>query len=225
MTVLAHLREDMNLISINVALPREVEWNGGHVITGIFKQPVKGPVRVRRLNLAGDGQADLSVHGGPDKAVYAYPIEHYDHWHKELPDRQLTWGAFGENLTTEGFHENAVYIGDRFRIGTAEFIVTQPRLPCYKLGIRFGRSDMVKHFLRSRRTGFYFAVAQEGEISGGGPMELVAREPQSLTVADITRLYAFEQDNHEMLQRAVQLKALPESWRAYFQEQLRRISR
>ncbi len=215
----------MKLISVNVGLPREVTWNGGTVKTGIFKQPVQRSIRVRRLNLDGDKQADLSVHGGPDKAVYAYPVEHYAYWRRELPDRELTWGNFGENLTTEGLDESVVQIGDRFRIGTAEFVVTQPRLPCYKLGIRFARPDMVKRFLGSRRTGFYFAVAQEGRLSGGDQIELVAREPKSLTVAEITRLYAFQKDDREMLQRALRLEALPENWRSYFRAQLEKIAR
>jgi len=215
----------MKLISVNVGLPREVTWNGGTTLTGIFKQPVQGAIRVRRLNLDGDKQADLSVHGGPEKAVYAYPAEHYNYWRGELPNYELTWGNFGENFTTEGLDENVVRIGDRFRIGTAEFVVTQPRLPCFKLGIRFGMSDMVKRFLASRRTGFYFAVTQEGELSGADSIVLVAREPKSLTVADITRLYAFQKGDREMLQRAVQLEAMPENWRSYFRSQLQNIAR
>ncbi len=215
----------MKLISVNVGLPREVTWNGGSTNTAIFKQPVQGSIRVRRLNLDGDKQADLSVHGGPDKAVYAYPVEHYAYWRRELPDHELTWGNFGENLTTEGLDESVVQIGDRFRIGTAEIVVTQPRVPCYKLGIRFARPDMVKRFLNSRRTGFYFAVAQEGQLSGGDPIELVARQAKSLTVAEITKLYAFQKDDREMLQRAIQLEALPENWRSYFQAQLQKIAR
>lgn len=193
-------------------------------MTGIFKQPVGGPVRVKRLNLIGDKQADLSVHGGPFKAVYAYPLEHYAYWHRELPGDELPWGIFGENLTTEGLHESAVHIGDRFRFGTAELVVTQPRVPCYKLGIRFGKPEMIKRFLESRRTGFYFAVTQEGHIDSGDPVEIVARDKSSLTVADIIRAYAFERDDRETLQRAVELEALPESWRNHFQEQLRRMS-
>jgi MOSC domain-containing protein YiiM len=215
----------MKLISVNVGLPREVTWNGGTVKTGIFKQPVQGSIRVRLLNVDGDKQADLSVYGGPDKAVYAYPVEHYAYWRRELPDRELTWGSFGENLITEGLDESVVQIGDRFRIGTAEFVVTQPRLPCYKLGIRFERPDLVKRFLASRRTGFYFAVAQEGALSGADPIELVTRETKSLTVAEITRLYAFQKDDREMLQRAVRLEALPENWRSYFRSQLEKIAR
>ena len=214
----------MKVISVNVGLPREVEWNGGSVPTGIFKKPVPGPIRVERLNLVGDRQADLTVHGGPYKAVYAYPAEHYDYWRRELADDELPWGMFGENLTTEGLREKDVYIGDRFRIGTAELSVTQPRVPCYKLGIRFGRPEMVKRFLSSRRSGFYFGVAQEGEIDRGDPIELIARDKNSLTVADIVRLYAFEKDDRKTLQRAVELEALPDSWRGYFLEQLRGIS-
>jgi MOSC domain-containing protein YiiM len=214
----------MKLISVNVGLPQEVVWDGGRVATGIFKKPVPGPIRVQRLNLVGDKQADLSVHGGPNKAVYAYPAEHYDYWRKELGD-ELLWGAFGENLTVEGLDENAVRVGDRFRIGTAELTVTQPRVPCYKLGIRFGRPEMVKRFLHSRRTGLYFAVAQEGEIDRGDTIALLSRDENSLTIADIFRLYAFEANDPEMLQRAAELEALPESWRGYFQEQLQRISR
>ena len=215
---------DMKVISINVGLPREIAWNGGNVMTGIFKQPVRGPVKVKRLNLVGDKQADLSVHGGPNKAVYAYPTEHYPYWHHQLPDDELSWGIFGENLTTEGLQENAVHIGDRFRVGTAELRVTQPRVPCYKLGIRFGRPEMIKRFLHSRRTGFYFAVSREGEIDSGDSIELVARDKDSLTVADIIRVYAFEKNDLETLRRAVELESLPESWRGYFQEQLLRMS-
>jgi MOSC domain-containing protein YiiM len=167
----------------------------------------------------------LSVHGGPDKAVYAYPVEHYAYWRRELPDRDLTSGSLGENLTTEGLHESSVHIGDRFRIGTVELLVTQPRLPCYKLGIRFERPDMVKRFLSSQRTGFYFAVAQEGILREGDTIELVSHAVNNLSVTDITRLYAFDRDDREMLRQAVQLQALPESWRNYFAEQLDRIAK
>ena len=214
----------MKLISVNVGLPREVAWAGGSVATGIFKRPVPGPVCVERLNLVGDKQADLSVHGGPFKAVYAYPAEHYDYWRTELGSGDLPWGMFGENLTTEGLRESAVYIGDRYRIGTSELIVMQPRVPCYKLGIRFGSPDMVKRFLNSRRCGFYFAVAQEGEVDRGDPIELIARDKNSLTIADIIRVYAFEKNDRQSLRRAAELEALPDSWRRYFQEQLVRIS-
>ena len=193
----------MKLLSVNVGLPREVEWRGRKVRTSIWKNPKKGRVEVARLNLAGDEQSDLSVHGGADKAVYAYPAEHYAFWRTELPDMDLSWGAFGENLTIEGLIESQAMIGDRILIGSAEFVVTQPRMPCFKLGIRFGRPEMVKLFLHSRRTGFYFAVAQEGEIDRGDAIKLLARDENSLTIADIFGLYAFEANDREKLQRAL----------------------
>src|SRR5579863_4568929 len=157
----------MKLISLNVGRPRLVVYNGATINTGIFKHPVSGPVQLRRLNLDGDRQADLRVHGGPDKAVYAYPSEHYAWWRAQLDRVELPWGAFGENLTIEGLTENDVCVGDRFRAGTAEFVVTQPRMPCYKLGIRFGRTDVVEKFLASGRTGFYVSVVREGDVGPG----------------------------------------------------------
>jgi MOSC domain-containing protein YiiM len=207
----------MKLISVNVGLPREVTWKEKTVSTGIFKEPVNDRVMVRSLNLEGDGQADLTVHGGLDKAVYVYPFEHYDYWRSELPDTDLPLGIFGENFTTTGLKEAEVNIGDRFRIGNLILIVTQPRLPCYKLGIRFGRPDMVKRFLASRRTGFYFRVLQEGEVGVGDTLELVSRDDRHITVADITRLYVRDEENPDLLRRAAQLEALPQSWRNYFQ--------
>jgi MOSC domain-containing protein YiiM len=195
----------MQLISVNVGLPREVAWKGRTASTGIFKEPVS------------DGQADLTVHGGLDKAVYVYPFEHYDYWRSELPDMDLPLGIFGENFTTIGLKEAEVNIGDRFRIGNLLLMVTQPRMPCYKLGIRFGRPDIVKRFLASRRTGFYFRVLQEGEVGVGDTLELVSRDNHHITVADITQLYVREEDNPDLLQRAAQLEALPQSWRDYFQ--------
>ncbi len=214
----------MKLISINVGLPRLVTWQKQTVTTGIFKEPVSGPVRLRTLNLDGDRQADLTVHGGADKAVYVYPAEHYDYWRGELPDIALPWGAFGENFTTAGLLENEVNIGDRFRIGTTEVVVTQPRLPCYKLGLKFGRADMVKRFLASRRTGFYLAVTQEGEAKAGDIIERISRDENEVSVADIVRLYAFDQGDTETMERAVQVEALPEGWVDYFQGQLEKRS-
>jgi len=213
----------MKLISLNVGLPRVVEWNGGQVATGTFKEPVQGPVILRTLNLDGDRQADLSVHGGVSKAVYAYPSEHYEFWRRELPDLELPYGMFGENFTTEGLREDAVNIGDRFRAGTAELMVTEPRMPCYKLAIKFGRADIIKRFLQSRRTGFYFAVLKEGEVKAGDAIEPLSRDENNVAVADITRLYAFEKDDLVTLRRAVKLKALPESWRQYFQKQIQKL--
>ncbi len=209
----------MKLISVNAGLPREVTWNGKKVTTSIWKAPVNGPVRVSRLNVAGDRQSDLTVHGGADKAVYVYPAEHYDHWRRELQGVDLSWGAFGENFTTEGLTEE-FRIGDRLRIGSAEFALTQPRMPCYKLAIRFGRPDIVKRFLKSGRTGFYLAVTREGEVSAGDSIQLDARPGASLTVSDIVNLYAADSDNQELLARATRQEGLPESWRDYFRKRL-----
>ena len=175
----------MKLVSVNVGLPRRVDWRGRQVRTAIWKTPVAGRVRVARLSLEGDKQSDLRVHGGPDKAVYAYPSEHYAYWARELPGTELPWGAFGENFTTEGLLEGDVRIGDRLRAGSAEFIVTQPRMPCYKIGVRFDREDMVKRFLASGRSGFYLAVRTEGDVSAGDPIERVARADRDVTVADV----------------------------------------
>lgn len=213
----------MKLVSLNVGLPRLVLHNGEPVSTGIFKEPVKGPVVLRTLNLEGDRQSDLSVHGGPNKAVYGYPSEHYEYWKQELPDMELPWGMFGENFTTSGLHEAELGIGDRFRVGSAVVMVTQPRLPCYKLGIRFGRSDILRRFLSSGRTGFYFAVVQEGEVAVGDEIELLERKTDALKITDITRLYVHDKHNIDLLRRAVSLEALPESWRDYFQRELAKL--
>lgn len=218
----------MTLISVNVGLPREVLYRGKTVKTGIFKHPVAGRVQVRRLNLDGDRQADLSVHGGPSKAIYAYPSEHYDSWRQELPGMDLPWGMFGENFTTEGLLEDRVNIGDRFRVGSAEVMVTEPRLPCYKLGVKFGREDIIKRFLRSGRTGFYVAVLREGEVGAGDGIERVGRDRNNITVPDITRLYVtkhYSQADLEMCRRAAALEALPESWRRYFAEKIHLVTR
>ncbi len=174
---------------MNTGLPREVVWHGKNVTTGIFKQPVEGRIALRRLNLDGDRQADLSVHGGEHKAVYCYPSAHYEYWKGELPGRELPTAIFGENFTTEGLLENAVHLGDRFSVGSAEVIVTQPRLPCYKLGIRFESDEMVKLFLASGRTGFYLGVTREGEVGAGDEIAVLARDPQGVSIAEITRLY------------------------------------
>ena len=214
----------MKLISLNVGLPRIVESNGEPVATGIFKKPKQGPIMLRTLNLDGDRQADLKVHGGISKAVYGYPVEHYEFWKRELPEMELPYGMFGENFTTEGMLEDALNVGDRFRVGKAELMVTEPRLPCYKLGIKFGRTDIIRKFLQSRRTGFYFAVVKEGEVEVGDEIELLGRDSNDITIADITRLYAFEKDNLEMLRRAVKLEALSDSWREYFQKQIHKLA-
>jgi MOSC domain-containing protein YiiM len=210
----------MKILSVNVGLPRQISWQGKLVTTGIFKEPVKGPVMLRTLNLEGDQQADLTVHGGVTKAVYAYPSEHYGYWRTELPGVDLPWSMFGENFTTEGLLEEAVCVGDRFRVGETEVMVTEPRMPCYKLGIKFGRADIIKRFLASRRTGFYFAVVREGMVVAGDPIELISRAQQEISVADVTRLYAFQKNDLDGLRRAIGVDSLPESWKGYFQHQL-----
>jgi len=218
------MQSDMKLISVNVGRPRVVESHGDPVSTGIFKEPVAGRVMLRTLNLDGDRQADLSVHGGPSKAVYAYPSEHYEYWKRELPEMKLPWGMFGENFTTVGLFESKLNIGDKFRVGSAIVMVTEPRMPCYKLSIRFGRSDIVKRFLASERTGFYFAVLQEGEVGVGDPIELIERSTDSLRVSDVTALYTHEKHNIGLLRRAIEIEALPESWKSYFQHRLQKLT-
>jgi len=210
----------MKIVSLNVGRPRLVVWDGQSVSTGIYKRPVAGRVMLRTLNLDGDRQADLSVHGGPTKAAYAYPSEHYGYWRDELPGVELPWGMFGENFTTEGLDESTVNIGDRFRVGTAEITVTEPRMPCYKLGIKFGRMDFLKTFFASGRTGFYFSVQREGEVGAGDEIELIARDGNGVTVADISRLYVRGRGDIGTMRRAVALEALPESWREHFRQQL-----
>lgn len=212
----------MRIVSVNVGLPRPVTWRGRRIMTGIFKEPVEGRVRMRKLNLDGDGQADLSVHGGTDKAVYVYPSEHYPFWRRELELDGLPWGSFGENLTTEGWWEDEAHIGDRFRAGSAEVVVTQPRMPCFKLAMRFDRDDVVEAFLESGRPGFYLAVLQEGEVGAGDAMERIHEDENGVTVVDMVRLYLDRhgEPDRDLLQRAVRIEALPESWRAHLRKRL-----
>jgi MOSC domain-containing protein YiiM len=228
----------MKLVSLNVGLPREVTWHGMNVVTGIFKQPVEGRVALRKLNLDGDRQADLTVHGGKDKAVYCYPLSHYEFWKKEFrkigsefQKDDLPMGMFGENFTIDfrdmDSPEDSVHIGDRFSVGSAEVVVTQPRLPCYKLGVKFQMDDMVKRFLSSRRTGFYFAVVREGEVGAGDELKPIARsrheEENATPVSEITRLYIakrYSADDARIVDRALRIAALPESWKEYFRERL-----
>ena len=210
----------MKIISINVGRPQLVIWNGEPVSTGIFKEPLAGRVMLRTLNLDGDRQADLTVHGGPEKAVYAYPAEHYDFWKRELPDMDLPWGMFGENFTTEGMSETEINVGDKFRVGSAEVTATQPRMPCYKLGIRFGRTDIIKRFLRSERSGIYFSVLKEGEVGAGDEFELLEKNASGVRVVDVTRLYSSDKKNVDLLRQAIASDALPSSWREYFQKRL-----
>jgi MOSC domain-containing protein YiiM len=230
----------MKLVSLSVGLPREVTWHGMNVSTGIFKQPVDGRVAIRRLNLDGDRQADLTVHGGNDKAVYCYPLQHYGYWKKELPEHQLPLGAFGENFTVDfdrndvgagtkdaALPEHAIHVGDRFSVGSAEVVVTQPRLPCYKLCIRFQMEDMVKRFLASGRSGFYVAVTREGEVGAGDEMKPLAQDSNAVPVSAITQLYIakrYSTEDLRLVERAVRVAALPESWKEYFRERLEQAS-
>ena len=216
----------MKLVSVNTGLPREVMWHGRRVTTGIYKDAVQGRVRLRKLNLDGDRQADLTVHGGKYKAVYCYPLSHYEYWKRESPGRELPMGTFGENFTIDGLPEDSVHIGDRFSVGSAEVIVTQPRLPCYKLGVRFQSDDMVKRFLASGRTGFYLAVSREGEVGTGDEVEVIAREPNGVPVSEITRLYIakrYAEDDVASVERALRAVSLPESWKMYFRERLQKV--
>jgi MOSC domain-containing protein YiiM len=211
----------MKLLSINVARPRIIVAKGQRISTGIFKEPVEGPVMLRRLNLDGDRQADLSVHGGPAKAVYAYPSEHYGFWREELPGTNLRWGMFGENFTTEGLFERDVHVGDRLQIGSAIIVVRQPRIPCYKLAAKFQRKDILARFLRSGRSGFYFSVEREGAVATGDSFEILSQEPLAITIAEMNHLFADDRYNRELLDRAIATPALPEDWRDHFVKRLR----
>jgi MOSC domain-containing protein YiiM len=215
----------MKVLSINVGLPRKVLYNGQIINTAIFKDPVKGPIMLRKLNLDGDRQADLTVHGGIDKAVYSYPVEHYDYWRKQFPDMDLTWGMFGENFTTEGLLEDAVNVGDQFEIGSAKIVATQPRMPCYKLGVRFGRMDVIRRFMTSGRPGIYFKILKEGEVKTGDKIKNIKRDKNNVTVKDIVSLYISK--NHidiiEMMRRAIKIRDLPEGWRYEFEQKIEQL--
>lgn len=212
----------MHVASLNVGMPREVIAHDRLVLTGIFKSPVEGRVHLSRLNFDGDRQADLRVHGGKDKAVYAYPSEHYGYWREELPEMDLPWGVFGENLTTVGLDEEGLYIGDRLRIGEAILRVAQPRLPCYKLGIRFGRDDIIKRFLASGRSGIYFAVDNEGEIGAGDTIEIIDRDPHRISIADLNRLITAD-DDRAAIEEILTVESLPQNWRDHFTARLKKM--
>src|SRR5271157_1969106 len=244
-----HELESMNVISVNVGRPQEHEWQGQRVKTAIFKSPAEGPVAVGKLNLEGDEQGDPTVHGGVDKATYAYPYEHYTYWQSQLigvgvsslvhatyaypyehytywqsqlPDYSLTLGNFGENLTIAGLSEETIHIGDQLQIGTALFTVTQPRTPCYKLGVRFNRKDMTRRFYESRRFGFYLRVLREGTLQAGAAVNVAHRDPNAVSVADVVRLFTGDSRDPDLLRRAMKLSTLPESWRDELQDRLRR---
>ena len=215
----------MKVLSINVGLPRKVLYNGQIINTAIFKDPVKGPIMLRKLNLDGDRQADLTVHGGIDKAVYSYPVEHYDYWRKQFPDMDLTWGMFGENFTTEGLLEDAVNVGDQFEIGSSKIVATQPRMPCYKLGVRFGRMDVIRRFMTSGRPGIYFKILKEGEVKTGDKIKNIKRDKNNVTVKDIVSLYISKNniDIIEMMRRAIKIRDLPEGWRYEFEQKIEQL--
>jgi len=212
----------MKIVSVSVGSPRPVDWRGRRIMTGIFKQPVEGRVWLHRLNLEGDRQADLSVHGGMHKAVYVYPSEHYPFWRRELEMEDLPWGSFGENLTTAGWWEDEVHVGDRFRVGTAEVVVTQPRMPCFKLAVKLDREDIIERFLESGRPGFYLGVLQEGDLAAGDAMERIHEDENRVSVVDVVRLY-LERDRKsdpDLLRRAASVEGLPESWRDHFRKRI-----
>jgi MOSC domain-containing protein YiiM len=210
------LEVSVKLISLNVALPRLASYRTQTVKTGIFKKPVSGPVQLRTLNLDGDRQADLAVHGGPFKAVYAYPSEHYPFWAQELPGMQLPWGMFGENFTTEGLFESDLHVGDRLQIGSAILMIRQPRIPCHKLAVKFQRTDILARFLRSGRSGFYFSVEQEGVLQAGDSFTFLSREPDAIAISEMNLLFAEDMYNRVLLDKAIATHALPEDWRDHF---------
>jgi len=213
----------VKILSLNVGLPRRVLVHDREVVTAIFKSPVDGPLLLYRLNFDGDRQADLEVHGGTNKAVYVYPSEHYGYWREQLPEVDFSWGHFGENVTTEGLREEGALIGDVYRMGQAVVKVTQPRMPCYKLGIRFGRDDMVKRFLASGRSGIYFSVVEQGLVSRGDGIEKISTQPDGISIRDVNRAYTNSRDNVELVRRIVGARILPRGLHQNFVDELARI--
>ena len=210
----------MRVISVNVAQPRELEWQGRTQLTAISKSPVKGAVRITTLQVEGDRQANTQVHGGVTKAVYAYPSEHYVNWKRELPDVAFPWGALGENLTTDGLLEDDLTIGDTLRVGTALLRVTEPRLPCANLNFHFQRPDMVKRFHDSRTSGVYFAVVEEGVVEVGDAIEFVSRVEGGTPLFELARLHAYDRADWDAMERVVDDGFVPERWRERFREAL-----
>jgi MOSC domain-containing protein YiiM len=206
----------MKLTSLNVGRPRLIVYNGTTIDTGIFKNPVSGPIQLRTLNLDGDRQADLTVHGGPYKAVYAYPSEHYPFWQRELPGIEFPPGMFGENFTTSGLSEDELHVGDRLQIGSSVIMVRQPRMPCYKLAAKFRRDDIIDRFLVSGCSGIYFSVEHEGQVAPGDTFQLLSRASDGITIAEMNRLIVADRYNRGLLEKALSTSALPESWREYF---------
>ena len=213
----------MKVVSVNVGLPQKIQFNNQLITTSIFKHPVHKKVKLSKLNLEGDAQSDLSVHGGVDKAVYSYPVEHYDYWRKIYPDMDIHFGMFAENLTTHGLHEGEVNIGDTYIIGSSRIVVTQPRMPCYKLGIRFGKMDIIEKFLNSLRSGIYFRVTREGELTEGDEIKLLSRDKNGVSIRDIVRLYKkknYNDSEFQLLERTTKLKFLPQNWKRHFEQEI-----
>lgn len=213
----------MRLISVNVSRPRTVTHQGKSITTGIFKEPVSGRILLRKLNLDGDGQADLRIHGGPDKAAYVYPIEHYGVWMRELKRHGFAPGHFGENFTVSGMLEENVHIGDVFRIGQALVQVTQPRTPCFKLAMKMELPTFPHRFLESRRSGFYLRVLEEGEVGAGDEILRVQDDPEQMSVRQVLEVAFFDQKNVAALRKALRVAALTASWREDFQNDLSRV--
>ena len=212
----------MRLLSINVALPKVVTADGKQVETGIFKQPVNGPVKVGKLNIEGDAQADLSVHGGVDKAVYVYSWKNIEYWKNFLKREDLHPGSFGENLTVDDLDDAEVCLGDQLEIGTARFQVTQPRLPCFKLGIAIGRPDFVKIFHESGRNGFYLRVIQEGLIKAGDTIRKISNDdPEAVTLAEFVNIYRTRSTTGRILHQLASLSSLPNSWKLWLKEKVK----
>ena len=213
----------MKLISVNVSKPKPMSFQGKTVLTGIFKQSMEGRLHVGRLNLEGDQQADLSVHGGPHQAVYVYPFEHYASWQQELGRDDFTFGQFGENFTVSGMLENQVCIGDVFRVGSALFQVTQPRVPCFKLATKMGSTEFPKLFMASARTGFYLRVMEEGDVGAGDPIVLEGKNSLGMTVESFFRLAFFDQENVAKLREAVCIASLSPGWQRRFEDRLEEL--
>ena len=212
----------MKLLSVNVSEPRSVVHNGQVIQTSIFKEPVSGRVMMREMNIDGDAQADLRNHGGVHKAVYAYPIENYEFWKMELKRDDFTYGQFGENLTVERMTEDNAHIGDMFRIGEAVVQVTQPRNPCYKLGIKMGSAEFVRTFLQSCRLGIYMRVLEEGEIGVGDAIERIKEDPERMTISEIARLRNIDTENIEGLKKALRIQALAPAFKQDFENRLKK---
>ncbi len=210
----------MKLLSVNISPPKEVVHTGKTVTTGIFKTPVDGRIMLRKLNLDGDGQADLVGHGGIYKAAYAYSVENYDYWERELGRTDFAFGQFGENFTVERMLEDEIHVGDVFRVGGALVEVTQPRVPCYKLGIKMGLRGFEKKFLASGRVGFYLRVLEEGKVGAGDALHRVRTGPERMTVQEICHLLYFDPENLAGARKALGIRALSPGWRQSFEERL-----